>query len=216
MIATQGRLRDAPGRRRHARRREDGVIMIIALIVLIAMTLAGVSMVRSIDAGTLVAGNIGFHQAALATADSGVEAARKWLIDNRSLLDADNRAAGYYATRQDNLDITGNRTAAGADGVDWDGSDPSRAVKAFHAGDLDSSGNDVYYLIHRLCAVAGNINAPGQSCATTSQLSGGSTMNAANYPEHALKDKSQIFYRITARANGPKNTVSYVQAVILI
>ncbi|HWH42210.1 MAG TPA: hypothetical protein VNU21_20320 [Usitatibacter sp.] len=216
MISNHGRFRDAPGRPRRARAREDGVIMIIALIVLIAMTLAGVSMVRSIDAGTLVAGNIGFHQSALATADSGVEAARKWLLDNRSLLDGDNLAAGYYATRQDNLDITGNRTTAGADRVDWGGSDPSQPVKAFHAGDLDSSGNDVYYVIHRLCAVGGNINAPGQSCATTSQLSGGSTMNAANYPERALKDKSQIFYRITVRANGPKNTVSYVQAVVLI
>lgn len=210
------RPRAASAPRQWTRRREDGVIMIIALIVLIAMTLAGIGMIRSIDTGTLVAGNIGFRQAALATADSGVEAARKWLMDNRALLDGDNPVAGYYSTRQDNLDITGNRTSAGADGVDWGGSDPSQPVKAFHAGNLDSSGNDVYYLIHRLCAVTGNINAAGQSCASTSQLTGGSTMGAANYPEHGLKTKAQVFYRITARANGPKNTVSYVQALILI
>ena len=211
-----GHFRAAPRGRPCARRREDGVIMIIALIVLIAMTLAGIGMIRSIDTGTLVAGNIGFRQAALATADSGVEAARKWLLDNRALLDGDNPPAGYYSTRQDSLDITGNRTSGRNDGVDWDGSDPSQAVKAFHAGNLDASGNDVYYLIHRLCAVSGNINAAGQSCSSTSQLTGGSTMNAANYPEHGLKTKAQVFYRITARANGPKNTVSYVQAIVLI
>jgi len=215
-MSTDRKLRAAPRRQRRARRREDGVIMIIALIVLVAMTLAGIGVIRSIDTGTLVAGNIGFRQAALATADSGVEAARAWLMNNRALLDGDVRDAGYYSTRQDNLDITGNRTSGGNDGVDWGGSDPSQPVKAFHAGDLDSSGNDVYYLIHRLCSVTGNINAPGQSCATTTQLTGGSTQNVANYPEHAFKDKSQIYYRITARAKGPKNTVSYVQAIVLI
>ena len=51
-------------------RRERGVVLLIALIVLVAMTLAGIGMMRSIDTGTMVSGNIGFRQAAVATGDS--------------------------------------------------------------------------------------------------------------------------------------------------
>src|SRR5471032_2281193 len=107
-------------------RRQRGVVLLIALIVLVAMTLAGIGMMRSIDAGTLVAGNIGFREAAVATADTGVESARTWLMANMNSLNADNPAMGYYSTRQDTLDFTGNRTEGGTDGVNWGGSDTSQ------------------------------------------------------------------------------------------
>jgi Tfp pilus assembly protein PilX len=195
--------------------RERGVVLMIALIVLVAMTLAALAIMRSLDTGTLVAGNIGFRQAAVATADSGVETARTWIMANVGLLTADQPGTGYYSTRQDSLDITGNRTEGGLDGVDWGGSDPAQPVKAFSLGTVDSSGNAVFYLIHRLCSIPGSINAPGQSCATA-QISGtGSSQDAPDYSAYALAVKNQVYYRITVRVNGPKSTVSYVQAVIL-
>lgn len=198
------------------RGREEGLVLVIALIVLVAMTLAAIGMVRSIDTGTLVAGNIGFRESAVATGDSGIEAARAWLLANRTSLDSDNPAAGYYSTRQDNLDLTGNMTAGGADGVNWCGSDPSQPVTAFCAGALDATGAPVNYVINRLCSIPGSINAPGQSC-MYSQTSGlGSTQQVADYSSYGLAVKNLVYYRITARVNGPKNTVSYVQAVVLI
>jgi type IV pilus assembly protein PilX len=197
-------------------RREEGVVLMIALIVLVAMTLAGLGIIRSIDTGTMVAGNIGFRQSAVATADSGIEAARAWLIANSTTLDADNPAAGYYSTRQDNLDLTGNLTSGGSDGVNWGGSDPTQTVTAFDDGTPDSTGNHVYYLIHRLCSVPGSINLSTQSCATSTQNGIGSSQDAPDYSSYGLKDKNQIYYRVTSRVDGPKNTVSYVQAVILL
>ena len=107
------------------------MVLLIALIVLVAMTLAGIGMMRSIDTGTLVAGNIGFRQAAVATRDSGVETRAPWLARQRQLARrGQSRRAGYYSTRQDSLDITGNKTEGGTDGVDWGGSDPAQPVKA--------------------------------------------------------------------------------------
>jgi len=97
-------------------RRQGGVVLLIALIVLVAMTLAGIGMMRSIDTGTIVAGNIGFRESAVASADGGVEAARTWLMANLNALDSDNPAMGYYSTRQDSLDLTGNKTEGGATG----------------------------------------------------------------------------------------------------
>jgi type IV pilus assembly protein PilX len=197
-------------------RRQGGVVLLIALIVLIAMTLAGIGMMRSIDTGTMVAGNIGFRQAAVATGDSGIEAARTWLMANLSSLDSDNVAMGYYSTRQDSLDITGNKTEGGLDGVDWGGSDPAQPVKAYSLGTVDSSGNTVFYLIHRLCSIPGSINGLGQSCATVAISGLGSSQDAPDYSSYALSVKNQAYFRVTARINGPKNTVSYVQAVLLM
>lgn len=199
----------------HRPRREDGVVLMIALITLIAMTLAAIGIMRSIDTGTMVAGNIGFRQAAVSTGDGGIENARQWLIANETSLNNDQPGRGYYSTRQDNLDLTGNKAHLGADGVDWDGS-ASQVVKAYGAGDLDSSGNKVYLLIHRLCSIPGGINAPGQSCATAETEGAGSSQDAPDYSSYGLKLKNQVYYRITARVEGPKNTVSYVQAVILL
>src|SRR5271154_6277784 len=105
-MTQRGTLRN----RRVGARRERGVVLLIALIVLVAMTLAGIGMMRTIDSGTIVAGNLGFREAAVATADTGVERARAWLVANINSLNSDNTAMGYYSTRQDNLDLTGNMT----------------------------------------------------------------------------------------------------------
>lgn len=197
-------------------RRQGGVVLMIALIVLVAMTLAAIGMVRSLDTGTLVAGNIGFRQSAVATGDSGIEAARTWMVANRLTLNTDNVGQGYYSTRQDNLDLTGNATYGGTDGVDWGGSDPAQPVKAFDAGTVDGTTNHVFYLIQRMCSIPGSINDPGQSCTTAANLAVGSSQSAPDYSSYGLKIKNQVYYRVTARVNGSKNTVSYVQAVILL
>jgi len=197
-------------------RRERGVVLLIALIVLVAMTLAGLGMMRSIDTGTIVAGNIAFRESAVATGDTGVEAARTWLIANINSLDSDNPGMGYFSTRQDNLDLTGNRTEGGTDGVNWGGSDPTQVVQAYQLGTVDSSGNTVFYLIHRLCSLTGSINSGPQSCATVAVSGTGSSQSAPDYSSYALAVKNQVYFRVTARVNGPKNTVSYVQAVLLM
>ncbi|MFZ3320889.1 MAG: hypothetical protein WA190_00855 [Usitatibacter sp.] len=209
----RGTLHDAG---RIGARRERGVVLLIALIVLVAMTLAGIGMMRSIDSGTLVAGNIGFREAAVATADTGVEAARTWLIANSNALNTDNATAGYYSTRQDNLDLTGNMTEGGHDGVNWGGSDPTQLVSAYTVGTVDTSGGTVFYLIHRLCASPGPISGGGQSCSYAVQNQTGSTQSAPDYSSYGLSTSLQAYYRITVRVNGAKNTVSYVQAIVLI
>jgi type IV pilus assembly protein PilX len=123
---------------------------------------------------------------------------------------------GYYSTRQDALDYTGNRTEGGTDGVNWGGSDPTQTVAAYSVGTVDTSGNTVFYLINRLCSLTGTINGPGQTCATVAVSGTGSSQNAPDYSSYALAVKNQVYYRVTTRVNGPKNTVSYVQAVLLM
>ena len=60
------------------RRAQQGVVLFIALIILVAMTLAGIALMRSVDTNVLIAGNLAFRQANTMYADTGVEAARAW------------------------------------------------------------------------------------------------------------------------------------------
>src|SRR2546422_3750014 len=64
------------------RARQGGTILIIALIVLVAMTLAGIATMRSVDTATITAGNIGLRQASVNAADQGIQAGVNWLTAN--------------------------------------------------------------------------------------------------------------------------------------
>jgi len=192
-------------------RREDGVILVITLIVLVAMTLAGIALMRSVDTSTVIAGNLAFKQSATASGDVGLETAIAWLSSNKGNLEQDRAADGYYATSQDTRDLTGNRTAATNDNLNW-----SSAAVTLTA---DSAGNQVAYVIHRMCNTAGPLN--GATCATEQSNKGGSSLGANRQmltyqPGSWAAVANRGFYRITARITGPRNTTSYVQAVISI
>ena len=60
-------------RRIHYFRRQRGVVLFISLIVLVAMTLAGVALVRSVDTTNLIAGNLAFKQGATLSGDAAIE-----------------------------------------------------------------------------------------------------------------------------------------------
>jgi len=185
----------------HARQR--GAVLFIALIVLVAMSLAGIALIRGVDTANLIAGNLAFKQNATHGGDWGVEQARGWLqLQASAVLYAD-VPGRYSAAMQTGLDFTG--TDPSAPDFDWD-------ANSFDAG-LDPAGNQVRYVIHRMCELAGN---PGSVNCVRTSLGGttGGTQGGATYGGAALPTTSQIYYRITARVTGPRNTVSYVQVMV--
>jgi len=183
--------------------RHRGAVLFIALIVLVAMSLAGIALIRRVDTANLIAGNLAFKQNATHGGDWGAEEARTWLSAQL--------ATNLYA------DVPGRYSAAMQTGLDFTGTDPSRpdfdwSANAF--GPLtDPAGNEVRYVIHRMCDLAGNPSSV--NCVRTS-LGGtvGGTQGGATYGSAALPSTSQIYYRITARVTGPRNTVSYVQVMV--
>src|SRR6187399_3021659 len=62
-------------------RRERGVVMFIALLVMVALSLAGIALIRSADTATVVSGNLAFKQAAVYAVDRSIEQAVKALFD---------------------------------------------------------------------------------------------------------------------------------------
>jgi hypothetical protein len=160
----------------------------------------------------VIAGNLAFKQSATASGEAGLEAAIAWLSDHSGSLEQDSASNGYYATSQDSRDLTGNKTPKDLwDNLDWTS---ASAVKKLAP---DAAGNDVAYVIHRMCDNVGPLNSA--TCATEQVAQAGSSLGSARQmqtyqPGSWGSAANRGFYRITARITGPKKNTSYVQVIV--
>jgi type IV pilus assembly protein PilX len=190
--------------------RVRGAVLFIALIVLVAMTLAGIAIMRSVDTATLIAGNLAFKQGTMQSSDNGIEQAYQWLIANRAALSLSNAGQGYNS---------GYATPIWTDAGTWN--------TAVTVG-TDAAGNTISYQIHRLCncpdTLYNGISAvcpQGNQCALDNPTGTGAppppaagdsfTVGAPGY----LQDP-RVYYRITVRTQGPRSTVSYIQSMVAV
>ena len=191
-----------------ARARQRGVVLMMALIVLVAMTLAGIALVRSVDTSNLIAGNLAFQQAATHAADSATEAAANWLQTNTggTTLYGNIPSQGYAAVR---ADPAANQS--------WDAYWQTVIVPNGLAVTLptDAAGNSVAYTIQRMCVQPIAPTASGSGCeySTTTATSTSSSKTAGTVQ---LIYATQVLYRVTTRIAGPRNTVSYVQTILAV
>jgi len=202
---------------------QKGVVLIITLIALVAMTLAVIALVRSVDTGNVVAGNMAFKQGAALAGDSGTEAAITWLsgIAGVAASQNDDVGNGYYATSQETLDMTGNSGDSSRSLVDWDGNDCNGTVAGGAAAaciqpapliPANAAGYATRYIIHRLCPSTGLPN----NCASTATTIAGTSSGAKDYTtKGGLSGTAEAeYYRITTRVRGPRNTTSYVETIV--
>jgi Tfp pilus assembly protein PilX len=191
---------------------QRGLVLFVALIVLVAMTLAGIGMVRSVDTANLIAGNLAFKQGTIQAADRGIEVAFQWLVPRATgttLYNTD-PAAGYFS-------------APPVQEPDWyDASIWANAGCVNGCNPDPDTGVTIRYMIHRLCNCAGT--APEGNCPsgepnecmiaydTSGKSPGGSKVSGA-----AVYTSTPIMhYRVTVRADGPRNTASVIQTMLAI
>jgi len=205
-------------------RRQRGVVLFFALIALVVMSLAAVALIRTVDTSTLIAGNLAFRQASVNSGDGGIDAAVTALAAMQATMTANNipvnpdigcptncassfntdaPAQGYYSSINPALNLATSGTWSNAN---------SRLVGT------DNSGNEVRYIIQRMCRTANSPATPG-NCIFSNAL-------AENGPQQVQRTNDvcqngicvpagttpQI--RITSRISGPNFTVSYVQAIV--
>lgn len=196
---------------RAMRIRERGVVLMVALIALVALTLAGVALMRSVDTGNLIAGNMAFRQAALQASDIGVEAAfialPNIVRDSKSV----NIPNQYFALRQnttpplsDKYSIKGVPLT-----INWANvpcRDNSNAVLTCSSQDYK-----VKYVIDRLCTGGNPIVTNYQANCSVEIGSGASGSKGAFTPIFSSVDA--VFYRVTVEVTGPRNTKTYTQAI---
>jgi type IV pilus assembly protein PilX len=190
-----------------ARQGQRGIVLFIALIVLVAMTLAGIATVRSVDTTNQIAGNLAFKQSATMGADAAVEAARTWVLTQTAAgaLFTNSTANGYYSFAP---------TSGPGIETDWTSYDWTASSRQLTTADV--AGNDIRYVIHRMCNQTGDPSAlSGITCNTTLSSGASSGIGSSKGAGRvSLIGLTQYYYRITVRVIGPRNTTSYVQAMI--
>lgn len=198
---------------------QRGVVLFFALVALVAMSLAAVALIRSVDTSTLIAGNLAFRQSTTSAGDAGIDAAMGWLTGIQAansglnvLLDATHpfnvtdlaTRPGYHSSAG-TLNLFADTT--------WNDTDSNNML----AGTDAATGNTTRYVIERMCR---NTGIPDTShCLFSSAVQDNFGQNIP-LPQEVCSGTGcpvagqapQI--RITARTQGPRNTVSYVQAFV--
>lgn len=201
--------------------RQRGVVLFFALVALVAMSLAAVALIRSVDTSTLIAGNLSFKQSAIIGGDAGIEAAVTWLDNlgvansNKSVLNDGshpfnitnlNIRPGYYSSLDSSLDLFDEET--------WD------AVhnKNMLVGTNDDTGNTTRVVIQRMCRIA-NVAAQDAQCLFGGVYDPKDENDIKTYTDICDTDGCYVpgqspQIRITARTQGPRNSISYIQAFV--
>jgi type IV pilus assembly protein PilX len=203
--------------------RSGGAGLVVALVMLIVMSMSALALVRAVSTSVLAAGNFAFRQAAVMAAEAGSEAAIVWLTARALLPDlySDQPDQGYYASLPDGLDISGSSPAGTKVAIDWDKDQcNSRSdvtcVSASPETTKNAAGQVIQYVIHRLCRSAGSPEDSANSCLLyreSSQVSpkkGQFSYGASS----RFKLNSAVYYRITTRVSGPRNTTVFVQTLM--
>ncbi len=189
-------------RRRPARQR--GVVLFISLIVLVAMSLAGIAMIRSVDTGLGVAGNLAFKQAAVQSTDTGFSTAYAFIASQPiTAWTADIPANGFFSSLTADADWTNS--------ANW-----GQAIDVYPGGGTDAAGNRIRYIIHRMCLITGAYNSGGQQCALYVPTGGGTTGSTQTVGAYQFAGQPQVYLRVTTRVDGPRNTVSITQTSVLV
>ena len=182
------------------RAEQRGMVLFIALMVMTALGLAGIALIRSTDTGTTVAGNLALKQASIAAVDRAVESAVDALWYGTMDRTVDHPDRNYYACVRNAANSACIAPSTSENSVVPARPDAIASVAKLEAAGLsaslvptDAAGNDVYYVIERMCLRIGPVTA------IDCNVSAGSP---------------NAFYRLTARVAGPRNTVTYAQAFL--
>lgn len=192
-----------------SRRAQSGVVLFIALIVMVALSIAGIALLRSVDTSVSVTANLGFRQASIPPTNWAVENAIRALFEKGTIANknASKTDENYYAYRIEKK--VGSRPED-KHGVPYDlqGAKPDNYPSTF-VTETDSAGNTIRYVIERMCLDEGeatvancDMSPPKQSYATT-----------AMELNKIVLDRVP-FYRLTVRVDGPNNTTTFAQAML--
>ncbi|MEP7181563.1 MAG: hypothetical protein ABI886_05205 [Betaproteobacteria bacterium] len=194
--------------------RQRGVVLFVALIVMVALSLAGIALVRSVETATLVAGNLAFRQGSVPVSTSAVEKSTVDLFEGP--------AKGIGILKKDEDDTSKNYYAA------WKRTDDQYGIPKPLQGDLSgypvdaqkitdtATGNTARYIIERMClntapAYADKFAPPNKYCdlMPPKQTLGTTTGELIKVALPRIP-----FYRVTIRVDGPNNTVAFSQATL--
>lgn len=201
--------------------RQRGVVLFIALIVMVAMSLAAIALIRSVDTTNVLIGNLAFRQSSILPANLAVEAAAAALFTDAAptgvptIADptADLPAENYYAKWQNSDDARGVPKQLQTKN-DWT---LPKTLDAMDTNDANVAGVNkmkVRYVIERMCLDGGPAQPANCDMLPPKQNPGTTVHDCSTDPAGCPKLNPIPFYRVTIRVDGPQNTTSFLQAML--
>jgi hypothetical protein len=196
-------------------------VLLSALVMLVALMLGAAALMRMVESANLLSGNLAFKRGATLAAEAGAEAAISWLAQQGAgALAQDLTGHGYYASDAEDFDAGGNRSGSRLTRVDWQGDNCTGAVLArcltpAALAAPDVAGHTVRYVIQRLCKASGQPAVSGDCAFHMPVDADSSSRTGLSYGQAKRFGGPPLgYYRITARAGGPRNTVGLLEVLV--
>lgn len=178
--------------------RQRGVVLVMTLVALVAMTMAALAMVRSVDTSNLVAGNVTAKQAAMQEAQGVLDVAFRCLDAGGALATgpfaANSATCNYYATLQPDI------------------AKPYSIPDVLEAapGTLNTTtGFTSAYVIERMC----DPGTTGWEQAKCTESPYGKAATHTNRIRRGVPSY-QALYRVSVKVSGPRNVAAYAQMIV--
>lgn len=204
--------------------RERGVSLFIVLIGVLTLSLAALAIIRTVDTGSLIVGNLAFRDAAVGAANRVVETTEiPWITANSGSLETSNPAQGYTKDLTAGIDATGNCTdtgnsdCTGSAKINWNDDNCGNCVAngtcnaCLQASPASTAnGYTSRFLIARVLGADGKgptvKSSSGNECQRAGEVAygGGCGTGATDVP----------FFRIFIKTTGPHNTVIYTEQYV--
>jgi hypothetical protein len=210
---------------------QHGVSLVFSLITLAALSLAAVALVRSVDTGASILGNLSFKQDTLLATDEASRQAANWLDGNAGSVRLHDHdvTAGYRASQAARLDPSNNRpTDTARSVIDWNLDDCG--TSSYPAGswatclkpvaaELTMANNlKARWYIERICASTGNPNDNSVNCAKPMASTQAQSIDPAGGGGYSAQTPTQQvlsqYYRVIVRVRGTRNAVSTTETLV--
>ena len=212
-----------------ARQRQRGVTLVIALVLLVAMMLAGVAIFRSVDTSTILAANLAFKRDLENRASMGIEPVldllktaefvNHWDLD--ACVNGQSKSQSACKTLWEDWSYSPRLLEASANGVPaimadigWTATDAtpkSGFDDAFPKSVVVDSTSKTRsrYLIERVCT--DDLTPSEKNCVLSGPVTKGGDASTEKPGSLPLP-----LFRVTVRIEGPRHSVSYAQSIVSV
>lgn len=188
---------------------EAGATLLVAMVVLLALTVAGITAMYLARSDTEISGNLRFREQALQGTEFAASAARTWLVSQKASLDANSPTAA--TTSMPTAATTGENylypVGTTASGIDWSDSD-------MHASVTSPAGLAQIQLKYVIVTPFTETENTSTTAPTTSPIAIPEPQGNSAEPGESIPTRPYYFYRIITRAEGAKNTVAMTEYTV--
>jgi Tfp pilus assembly protein PilX len=174
------------------KRNEQGVTMLVVLVLLSVMLLGGMALAKLTEVGTLASGNTAYREASIQASEVGLNTAFQ-AVKDLPVTDEEADAGGWYFATIQGADGTG------VPAVDFDA-----------AAEVTVGNYTIHYVVERMCEVA-DVTSTLREC-LVKQIPQENKSRSAGKEELDPPNSKQ--FRVTIRVTGPKDTQTWVQSLV--